>query len=341
MILNNLLKEYKKCIFCNYKNLKIQKNQSFFENFYVKSIISDLKLSKIFLKKIKVYKCGNCHIIQNNPWFNESVSRKIYSNIYGQHHRAWTNLINYIKKKQKPNHGELFDILNKNLKIRTYAEFNSPFMGMFFNFFDNEIKKNSRVDFFFKKILHYLTSRQMAGLPKNIQKKSNSTSKKALIYINNFKNKNIKEKTKKYLFVDNSILSWGQNDNYKSVNSKSFATEFFNMEISNIKKIKKKMDLFGIFHTLDHTFEPKKIFDFAIRNSKCLVVYCHIDERLNKQHLFSITKDFLKYLKKKKLYFLDITNYLNKKFTSPEIYFVCSKQKSYINRIKSYVSKKK
>ena len=166
-------------------------------------------------------------------------------------------------------------------------------------------------------------------------------SQKALNYINNFKNKNIRENTKKYLFVDNSILSWGQNDNYNSVNSKSFATEFFNMKISDIKKPQKKIDLFGLFHTLDHTFEPKKIFNFAIENSKCVVVYCHVDERLNKQHLFSITNDFLKYLKKKKLNFLDLTNYIDKKFTSPELYFVCSKQKSYINKIKSYVSKKK
>jgi len=336
-----MLKEYKKCIFCNSNNLKIQKNQKYNTNFYIQSIISDFELSKNFLKKIKVYKCKSCYIIQNNPWFDENFCRKIYSNVYGQHNRGWTNLIRYIKKKDVPNHGKLFDILNKNLKIKTYAEFNSPFMGMFFNFFDNEIKKNSRVIFFFKKILNYLTSRQVAGLPKNIQKKSNSKSKKALNYINNFRNKNIKEKTKKYLFEDNSILSWGQNDNYKSVSSKSFATEFFNIEISKIKKLKKKIDLFGIFHTLDHTLEPKKIFDFAIGNSKCLVVYCHVDEMLNKQHLFSITKNFLKYLKKKKLYFIDITSYIDKKFTFPELYFVCSKQKNYINTIKSYVSKKK
>lgn len=336
-----MLKSYKRCVFCSSNNLIIQKNQSYINNFYLKSIILDFKLSKKFLKKIKVYKCKSCHIIQNNPWFDENFCRKIYSNVYGQHHRGWTNLIRYIKKKETPDHGKLFNILNKNLKIKTYAEFNSPFMGMLLNFFHNETKKNSRVNFFFNNIIHYLTSRQVAGLPKNVRKKYISKSKKALNYISNFKNRNIKEKTKKYLFEDNSILSWGQNDNYKSVNSKSFAAEFFNIEISKIKKLKNKIDLFGIFHTLDHTFEPKKIFDFAIGNSKCLVVYCHVDERLNKQHLFSITKDFLKYLKKKKLYTLDITSHIDKKFTSPELYFVCSKQKNYINKIKSYVSKQK
>ena len=32
---------------------------------------------------------------------------KIYSNIYGQHNRNWTNLINFMEKQLKPNHGFL------------------------------------------------------------------------------------------------------------------------------------------------------------------------------------------------------------------------------------------
>ena len=48
-------------------------------------------------------------------------------------------------------------------------------------------------------------------------------------------------------------MAWGINDNYKSVNSKALA-ELFNIKINNIyEKNKVKLDLFGIFHTLDHT----------------------------------------------------------------------------------------
>ena len=56
---------------------------------------------------------------------------------------------------------------------------------------------------------------------------------------------------------------WGTNDNYRSVNSKSLAIELFDLKIQDIRdKIKNdNIDLFGIFLTLDHTFEPKKIFD--------------------------------------------------------------------------------
>ena len=44
---------------------------------------------------------------------------------------------------------------------------------------------------------------------------------------NKFIQKDIKKKTKieKYLFTDNSIMAWGLNDNYKSVNGKALAAE--------------------------------------------------------------------------------------------------------------------
>lgn len=335
-----MLKNYNKCIFCGSNKFELQKNQKYFINFYLRAIISDLKISRLTLNKIKVFKCKNCHIIQNNPWFDENICRRIYSNIYGQHHRAWTNLLNFISKKKKPNHGELFNILFNNLSIKSYGEFNSPFMGLFFNFFECELKNNSNLNLFYTNIINYLTSRQVAGVSQASQNNSRHKAKKALEIINNFKKKYIEKNVSKYLFVDNSILSWGQNDNYKSVNSKSFASEFFDVEIMSNKKLKKKLDLFGIFHTLDHTFEPKKIFNFAINNSKCVVVYCHIDEKLNKQHLFSITKNFLKYLKKKKIYVTNLTNHISKKYSSPELYFICSKQKKHINKITSYVHKK-
>ena len=57
-------------------------------------------------------------------------------------------------------------------------------------------------------------------------------------------------------------------------------------------KSKIKFDLFGIFHTLDHTFEPKKVLKFALDLSKYVIVYCHVNENLSKQHLFTLTRDF-------------------------------------------------
>ena len=333
-----IFKNYNKCIYCNSKKIKKIKKQFFKDNFYLESIRSDLGLSINKLQTLKTYKCTNCKILQNNPWFTENISRKIYSNIYGQHNRSWSNIINFAKTGKTANHGHLFEKIIRKIKIKNYAEFNSPFTGLMLDFFQSEYKKSK---FFYKNVfsntLKYLSSRQVAGENDSKKKNSIKIAKKYFNKINRLKKNNIiKKKVNKYLFLDNSSLCWGQNDNYKSVSSRSLASELIDIEIKNFDNTQNliKFDLFGIFHTLDHTFEPKKIMNFALKNSKYVVVYCHVDERVEKQHLFSITKDFLNYLNTKKIYTIDLTKVINKKFNTPELYFLCSKKINLTNRIK-------
>ena len=335
------LKKYNRCVYCGSLNLKKEKKQIFKKNFYLKAIISDLDLSNKDFKKIKVYKCSRCHILQNNPWFTEKISRKIYSNIYGQHNRSWSNLINFFTKKKFPDHGNLFNLLYKNIKIKNYCEFNSPFMGLFMNFFSKEYKINLKFyRSLFNSTLNYLSSRQVAGTSEKFRKESVKKSQNFLKLTKKLKRKNlIKNKIQKNLLVDNSNLCWGQNDNYKSVNSKTLSSELFDLnifEFENKTKIK-RFELFGIFHTLDHTFQPSKILKFALEKSDYVIVYCHIDERIERQHLFTITHEFLNYLQKKKIYTLDLTDKIGKVFKVPEMYFLCSKKKHKIQDIKQKI----
>lgn len=325
-----MFKKYNKCIYCNSKKFIKAKKQNYTQNFYIKAIKSDLNLTKKDLNNIKVYECSNCKILQNNPWFDESISQKIYSNIYGQHHRGWGNLLNFIKKGIKPNHGNLFKIITDRVNIKSYAEYSNPFNGLMLNFFSEEYKKNLS---FYKNlsnsIIKYLTSRQSAGKTKNSFLKAEVKANKFLKDIHKLKKKNLKHKlVDKVLFRGDNNLSWGQNDNYKSVNSKSFASEFLDLKIldQHNKYSKMKFDVFGIFHTLDHTFNPYNVLNYALKVSKYVVVYAHIDKKLNKQHLFSLTENFLNYLKKQKIDVVDLSNKLNKKFSSPELYFICSKR---------------
>ena len=71
-----------------------------------------------------------------------------------------------------------FSQYGNDIKINNYAEFNSPFMGLLLNFFNDEYKENhSFRKNLFKKILGYLTSRQVAGKSKLYQKSSLFKSK--------------------------------------------------------------------------------------------------------------------------------------------------------------------
>ena len=332
---NIYFERYNSCTFCGSKSLKLEKKQVFENNFYTKAIINDLDLDESILKTIKTYECQKCFILQNNPWFNKKIARKIYSNIYGQHNRSWSNVINFFKKKTFPNHGNLFELLTSKINIKKYAEFNSPFMGIFLNFFAKEHKylKNQFEDIF-TPMINYLSSRQLAGHSMTNQLKSEKSTQKYLKKIQKFKIKNSKiKKVKKFLLTDNSPIFWAQNDNYKSVNSRSLAMELFDLDIIDFKQSNEKFDLFGIFHTLDHTFQPKDILNFAIRNSEFVIIYCHVNKNLSKQHQFSLTENFLTYLQKKGIYTIKLNNMINKKFKSPELYFLCSKQKNKIKKL--------
>ena len=108
-----MLQNYNECTFCKSKKIVKLKKENVKNNFYVDAILSDLKITRKKLSRIQVYKCQNCKIKLNNPWFTKFISRKIYSIIYGQHNRSWNNLIHFIEHKKLPNHGDLFKILRK------------------------------------------------------------------------------------------------------------------------------------------------------------------------------------------------------------------------------------
>ena len=324
-----IFQKYNTCLFCGSVKLKLNKNQDFSHNFYTDAIRNDLKLSDKSFRKMKVYECENCHIVQNNPWFSKETSFRIFNQIYGQHNRNWLNVINFFEKGIKPDHGRLFEIINKHIKVKNYCELNAPFMGLMIDYYSKEYNQNKK---FYKNIfnysLKYLSSRQVAGEKNFTQNKKKSDVKKYLNKLNQIKNKNyLKKKVNKFLIIDHSYLNWVYNDNYKSVNSRSLASELFDIQIEdfNLPNKSKKYDLFGIFNTLDHTHQPKKILDYALNNSKYVLIYCHANESLEKQHLFSLTNKFLSYLKKNKVFCKELTTEINVKFKSKKMYFLCSK----------------
>ncbi|PPR43985.1 MAG: hypothetical protein CFH21_00585, partial [Alphaproteobacteria bacterium MarineAlpha5_Bin11] len=88
-------------------------------------------------------------------------------------------------------------------------------------------------------------------------------------------------------------------------------------------------------------FKPDTILNYALKNSKLVVVHAHTNLNITKQHLFSITKNFINYLKSKKIYVKDITSTINKDISANkgkdyldnQIYFICSRNQNYINKI--------
>lgn len=340
---NNLLSNKKKiCAVCNYNKFlylpkKDLKEEKLSFNFYVKYICQDLGINYRKLNKLITRgKCKKCSTVNNFPWFKSHISNKIYNSIYGQHHYGWKNLYNFKRKLITNNHGNLFTLLNKVITIKRYGEYLCPFSGLFFDFYLSEnLKNKKKTDLEIKKIFKYLKSRQLAN--------SRNFETEKIFIENDIK----KSKIDKFLINDGSSLCWSHQCISNSANCKSFGQKLFNYKLLYLDEIDKniRFDLFAIFMTLDHTSNPKKILEFSFKNSDVVLLHCHINSNVTIQHKFSITKGFNVYLRKRKIYNVDITKHIKKNinrnkgkdYYENEMYLLCSKSNTKIKKINNFL----
>lgn len=141
----------------------------------------------------------------------------------------------------------------------------------------------------------------------------------------NLPNKNKKNITKKYLFLDDSKQFWSYNCISKNLNCKIVGSKLFNYEI--IRELKKfqKINLFGLFYTLDHAEQPKKLLNSILNISQYVIIHTHIEDKINIQHKFTLTKQFKKYLTLNKVFHKDLTFLCENK--KNQMYLLCSKKK--------------
>ncbi len=296
---------------CNRIPVKNESKKNFYEDHI------EINYPKKF-KNLKLKYCLSCYCNLFDDWFNEKDSYKIYNNVYGQHHRGWKSLLNYLKKSKNSSAFKQLDSVINIKNLSSYAEFNCPLIGSFI-----EIEKIQTIKKLNKKFNLILKKNKLfsnADNQTNEIKKNLIEYKKTIIEIKKIKNK---KKIKKYLFTDHSNLSWNDNCNFKNTNCKSLAVDLLDVEINNInyKSTSLKIDLFNFYHTLDHTWQPFKALLFALKNSKIVMITSHNGLFTSKQHLFSLTKNFGLFLKSKKIFYKQFTF---ESSNANEIYFLCS-----------------
>ena len=321
----------KKCPLKNIKKTNTNNKTNFYEDY-----IKDYFQTK--LGKVKSKKCNKCEMSINEKWFNENTSYKIFNSVYGQHHRGWNNFYDFKNKNKINTHQKIIKKISNLINVKKYSEFNCPFQGNFFSYLSesHEIKNA-------KKIISLSNQRirltQLAGKNSTVFKKNFRQHSRINSQIRKLK-KNDKLKIEKFLILDHSSSCWGDGCVSKSVNCRSIAHEIFDLKILNLQEIRDKkfnFDLFSLFNTLDHTSEPKKILDFALKNSKIVLVLNHADPRVTKQHLFSLQETFLNYLNKKKIFTFNISSNYNND-NNKNIMFLCTKSKKIKKIIKKNIS---
>lgn len=338
-----MLRKLRSCPVCNSKKIRILKtkiNSKVEQNFYVKAILENLNINfKSLNEKIKKYLCKNCHSIFHSPWFNNEVARKVFLTIYGQHNYGWQNLDFFIKQQKPANHGNLFKDLKKITNFKSYGEYNCPFSGLYFDILLEEIRN--------KKFL----KQRLNNSNNLIYKNQDAFKKKQIIKINSsiLKN-NITKKYKKIFIYGNDPICWGKNCISKNCNCIALGENFFGYSTNEFSDDNlKKIDLFGLFMTLDHTYKPLEVLKKSLNLSKVVLIHAHINSSITKQHLFSLGKNFSSFLTKNKIFCFDLTEYIEKdknrnkgkNYKDNEMYLVCSYNKNQIQLFSSFYNKSK
>ncbi len=324
----------KKCPFCGSKKLKRINNKDLVNNFYVQEIITDLRISFNVLKnKLKKKRCLECNTVFFSTWFNDFIKKKIFLSFYGQHNMGWQNFYDFKNKLLPPNHGNLFNDLKKNIRPKIYGEYGCPFNGLMFDLLKDEIKNTNSLKKFVSLNMKHLASKVRNFSVKKINKKKKLLPPK------------IKRIYKKFFVVDSSHLIWGKNDISENCSSLALADKIFDFHLfdADDDKLKsKKIDLFGLFMTLDHCEEPLKLLEKILKISKYVIIHAHTNSNITAQHSFVLSKEIKYFFEKKRIYNIDITETIQKdptrnkgkNYKTNEMYLLCSKNRNNIYKYK-------
>tara|TARA_E500000178_G_scaffold356648_1_gene436613 strand:+ start:3524 stop:4531 length:1008 start_codon:yes stop_codon:yes gene_type:complete len=332
MTSKKMFKKIAKCPFCgNKRSIRVSK-QKLIRNFYVKEIVTDLKISFNFLQKnLQIKECSNCYSIYFSRWFNDYYKKKIFLTIYGQHNMGWQNFYDFKNKALTPNHGDLFSLLKKKIKILKYGEYGCPFNGLMFDMLKEEIKKERSIKKFINENMKHL-----AGKVRNFNTNNTRTKKKVKI-------PKVKRLYDRCFIIDSSHLIWGKNDISNNCSSLGLADKIFDLNLYDANEenlYKNKFDLFGFFMTLDHCENALSLLKNILYVSRYVIIHAHTNKQITAQHSFMFTKKIKNFLTRNKIFNLDLTWNIEKdpnrnkgvNYKSNEIYLLCSLSKKNIDK---------
>ena len=300
--------------------LSSSNRETFSDNFYLEAIRDQLGISLEDMKNIlKVYECNNCGTLFCDPWFDNATSFRIFNEIYSQHNRGWDALYGWLKGTEIQEYWDVLELARTELgEINSYAEYHCPFQGNFFKFRALELPKNKRKEFYKLTRKYLLKSTPGKWLSSNRKLKSLVIWHGRRFYQSRLDrlSETIKLNTiKRYLILAQSTRFWDYGCISSGVNCKPLAAKLLNLSVfpfDEMEKQNQKVDVFAFINTLDHTHQPLKLLERAIRISKLVIIINHAQEIITKQHQFVFRSGLAKYLNQRQdLSVVDFTDRLN------------------------------
>jgi hypothetical protein len=307
-----------RCPVCSTRDVRISPANSglFDDNFYLAALRSDLGIDESVLKDdMKVFECLECSTIYCDPWLNYETSAHVFNVIYGQHNRGWDALWAWLRNESVQDYSRMVAAVETRLgELLSYAEYNCPFQGNLLHLRSGELGSGERQGLYSASRDYLLSRQQDRFLAANTDLKPDIMRRRSTLALSNLElaRENITPSAiQRYLLHEATSLCWSSGCNGEGVNCRSLASVLLGVgTMSIVEAIKQglKVDLVGVYNTLDHVIDPIATVGNLLKVSRAILIVNHAQEVISKQHHFVLRPGFVEFLRNKGFDVQDISD---------------------------------
>jgi hypothetical protein len=310
-----------RCPFCKSEERQKLSKKPGIQNRYIRSYFASLpeEQEQALLDKIEVFACARCTCQYFDPWLAPDESTRLYLSLIPQHGHGWRRFYSWVEGViDREADKRLFSEVERRLQIqiKSYAEFNCPFNGLFFflrdeferkpdwrllaaPFFSNygkllKYKLKTRFQSLnrFSSVLRVLSERVCRGLaPRRL---GEHESELCELYTRN-------QVLSLYLVSEFSSLFWSLGCNSNGAHCAATAVGTLGVKclpLADLGESKIHFDLSSCYLTLDHVADPLSVIEKLATHSKAVLLVTHANDPLTLQHKWGWGAGTAEYLRK-------------------------------------------
>ena len=266
--------------------------------------------------EMEAYQCNNCRAYFLNPWLSLEARSRVFVSGHPIHNMGWSNLIERKTNRSAPRlpislpelQQRVLDVLGN---VTRYAELGCPFMGLLLHMapdygitqYLNPRTTHSSMNRSAYSLLPQWIAKDMllANRTSNFVKRLRGVREK-LRRENSRSADTLAERwqvPERFFVPIQSSASWGLNCSAfgdTCVAASQYVNQAVTTTFETLRKGELKLDLIGLFQTLDHQDSPLDLLRDCLVNSRAVLCLTH-GQPISPQHRLGLGSEFFSQLK--------------------------------------------
>ena len=274
---------------------------------------------------VQVFQCSTCRTYYCDPWISPEVASYVFTEGAPDHIAGWENFEHWLSSDslndaQGANH-KLYRVLEKKIgTVSSYAEFGCPFLGFLLLFKAQEERPSRRMALFagamqrkvdvrwtkVARLHHAATSwanQLVIGYHKVRAVKESLRARKMRVASGNGsdrKDASVVSMPKTRLFLtQETTRAWSNNCVRYGGSCRYYAGRVLDavvLPFDETVRTNRRVDLLGIFNSLDHTSDPLGVVRKGLKLARHIVIVAHHASHAGKQHQYAFDDKFPQWL---------------------------------------------